>query len=62
MKTKLFSYLLTLTLVGLAAWAAGSLYYRYLQDSLDTRWPGPRQHRRNRPAGLRPDRSRGGPR
>jgi multidrug resistance efflux pump len=31
MKTKLFSYLLTLTLVGLAAWAAGSLYYRYLQ-------------------------------
>jgi multidrug resistance efflux pump len=31
MKPKLFSYLLTLTLVGSAAWAAGSLYYRYLQ-------------------------------
>jgi multidrug resistance efflux pump len=31
MKTKLLSYLLTLTLVGLAAWAAGSLYCRYLQ-------------------------------
>jgi hypothetical protein len=27
----LFSYLVTLTLVGLGAWAAGSLYYRYLQ-------------------------------
>jgi multidrug resistance efflux pump len=27
----LFSYLLTLTLVGLAAWSAGSVYYRYLQ-------------------------------
>lgn len=31
MRPKLFSYLLTLALVGLAAWAAGSLYYRYLQ-------------------------------
>jgi multidrug resistance efflux pump len=31
MRPKLFSYLLTLTLVGSAAWAAGSLYYRYLQ-------------------------------
>ena len=31
MKPKFFSYLLTLTLAGLAAWAAGSLYYRYLQ-------------------------------
>ena len=31
MRPKLFSYLLTLTLAGLAAWAAGSLYYRYLQ-------------------------------
>jgi len=31
MRPRLFSYLLTLTLVGLAAWAAGSLYYRYLQ-------------------------------
>src|ERR1700737_919964 len=31
MRPKLFNYLLTLTLVGLSAWAAGSLYYRYLQ-------------------------------
>jgi multidrug resistance efflux pump len=31
MRPKLFSYLLTLTLVRSAAWAAGSLYYRYLQ-------------------------------
>jgi multidrug resistance efflux pump len=31
MRPKLFNYLLTLALVGLAAWAAGSLYYRYLQ-------------------------------
>ena len=31
MRPKLFNYLLTLTLAGLAAWAAGSLYYRYLQ-------------------------------
>jgi multidrug resistance efflux pump len=31
MKPKLFNYLITFTLVGLAAWAAGSLYYRYLQ-------------------------------
>ena len=31
MRPKLFSYLLTLILAGLAAWAAGSLYYRYLQ-------------------------------
>ena len=30
MRPKLFSYLLTLTLAGLAAWAAGSLYYRSL--------------------------------
>ena len=32
MKPKLVNYLLTLTLVGLAAWAAGALYLRYLQD------------------------------
>src|ERR1700730_12993127 len=32
MKTKLFNYLITLTLVGLAAWAAASLYYRYLEN------------------------------
>jgi multidrug resistance efflux pump len=32
MKTKLFNYLTTLTLVGLAAWAAASLYYRYLEN------------------------------
>ena len=31
MRPKLFNYLLTFALVGLAAWAAGSLYYRYLQ-------------------------------
>jgi multidrug resistance efflux pump len=31
MRPKLFSYLLTLALVGLATWATGSLYYRYLQ-------------------------------
>src|SRR6202022_1012395 len=31
MKTKLFNYLITLTLVGLAIWAAASLYYRYMQ-------------------------------
>jgi multidrug resistance efflux pump len=31
MRPKLFSYLLTLALVGLSAWAGGSLYYRYLQ-------------------------------
>jgi multidrug resistance efflux pump len=32
MKPKPFNYLLTLTLVGLAVWAADSLYYRYLQN------------------------------
>ena len=32
MKPRLFSYLITLILVGLAAWAAGSLYYRYLEN------------------------------
>src|ERR1700745_2190798 len=32
MKTKLFNYLITLTLAGLAAWAAASLYYRYLEN------------------------------
>jgi multidrug resistance efflux pump len=32
MKTKLFNYVTTLTLVGLAAWAAASLYYRYLEN------------------------------
>src|ERR1700730_18915897 len=31
MRPKLFNYLLTLALVGLAAWSAGSVYYRYLQ-------------------------------
>ena len=31
MRPKLFNYLLTFALVGLAAWAAGSVYYRYLQ-------------------------------
>ena len=32
MKTKLFNYVITLTLVGLTAWAAASLYYRYLEN------------------------------
>ena len=32
MKPRLFNYLITLILVGLAAWAAGSLYYRYLEN------------------------------
>jgi multidrug resistance efflux pump len=32
MKPKPFNYLITFTLVGLAAWAAGSLYYRYLEN------------------------------
>jgi len=32
MKPRPFNYLLTLILVGLAAWAAGSLYFRYLQN------------------------------
>ena len=32
MKPKLVNYLLTLTLVGLAAWAAGALYLRFLQE------------------------------
>ena len=32
MKTKSFSYVTTLTLMGLAAWAAGTLYYRYLEN------------------------------
>jgi multidrug resistance efflux pump len=32
MKTRLSNYVITLTLMGLAAWAAASLYYRYLEN------------------------------
>jgi multidrug resistance efflux pump len=31
MKARLFNYLITLTIVGLALWAAVSLYYRYIE-------------------------------
>jgi multidrug resistance efflux pump len=31
MKARLFNYLITLTIVGLAVWAAGSLYLRYIE-------------------------------
>jgi multidrug resistance efflux pump len=32
MKTRLFNYLITLIIVGLAGWAAVSLYYRYVEN------------------------------
>jgi multidrug resistance efflux pump len=32
MKAKLFNYLITLTIVGLAVWAAASLYRRYVEQ------------------------------
>src|SRR6202035_2985384 len=32
MKAKLFNYLITLTIVGLAVWAAVSLYSRYIEN------------------------------
>jgi multidrug resistance efflux pump len=32
MKAKLFNYLITLVIVGLAVWAAASLYRRYVEQ------------------------------
>src|ERR1700746_3406249 len=43
MKTKLFNYVITLTLVGLTALAGASLYYRYLENP----WPRDVQCRAN---------------
>jgi hypothetical protein len=39
--SKLFNYLITLILVGLAVWAAGFPLLAMHGTSLDQRWPGP---------------------